>query len=324
MHEDGTFEKWAELIRSTRRAIADGILRSEILRIARLVPAIAAADDALAERAACFPVYRTYLPHGAEHLEQASTEAALRQPDLASTFDSLRPVLFDAEHPAAQRLQSTTGTVTAKGVEDTAFYRYSRLASLTEVGGDPAEFSIDLEEFHRRQQDRQAVFSASLTSLSTHGTKRGEDVHARIDVLSEVPGAWRDTLSTLRRLAPLGDGPLESILWESTIGAWPASAERLQARAEKAPREYRMSTRAVSCGKPHLSISTTDVTGLRVADADALRARRRSLASRRWPRSGKAARHQPGSKGQAGPPGAVHSVRATVRRRCGGRSPRGV
>lgn len=87
----------------------------------------------------------------------------------------------------------------AKGVEDTAFYRYSRLASLTEVGGDPIEFSITLDEFHARQEARQAVYPASLTTLSTHDTKRGEDVRARIDVLSEVPSLWCDTLLPVAR-----------------------------------------------------------------------------------------------------------------------------
>jgi (1->4)-alpha-D-glucan 1-alpha-D-glucosylmutase len=130
----------------------------------------------------------------------------------------------------------------AKGVEDTAFYRYSRLGSLTEVGADPSEFSIDLAEFHRRQEVRHAVFPASLTTLSTHDTKRGEDVRARIDVLSELPGEWQSTLETLRRVAPLDDGPLENLLWESIVGAWPASRERLHAYAEKAAREAGTST----------------------------------------------------------------------------------
>jgi (1->4)-alpha-D-glucan 1-alpha-D-glucosylmutase len=244
---------WADLIHDTKRGIADGILRSEILRIARLVPGLDSARppvversrdlaDALAELAACFPVYRSYLPYGAEHLEEAAADAIRRRPDLEPVIAELLPVLLDPAHPAAQRLQQTTGMVMAKGVEDTAFYRYSRLASLTEVGGDPAEFSIDLAEFHARQERRQATFPASLTTLSTHDTKRGEDVRSRIDVLSELPADWRATLTRLRDLAPVGDGPLENLLWESIIGAWPASRERLHAYAEKAAREAGNST----------------------------------------------------------------------------------
>lgn len=246
LHAAGSHDEpalsWADLIHDTRRGIADGILRSEILRIARLVPDIPDAADAIAELTACFPVYRSYLPYGIEHLQAALADARQRRAELGSTLDSLETVLSDPGHPAAQRLQQTTGMVMAKGVEDTAFYRYSRLASLTEVGGDPAEFSIDVAEFHARQERRQATFPASLTTLTTHDTKRGEDVRARIDVLSELPGEWRETLTALRALAPLPDGPFENLLWESIVGAWPASRERLQEYATKAAREAGVST----------------------------------------------------------------------------------
>ena len=235
-------QSWEELIHSTRLGIANGILHSEVLRIARLVPEIVDADAAIAELAASFPVYRSYLPHGADHLAQAEAAVRARRQDLVGVLDLLMPKLNDPEHPAAQRLQQTTGMIMAKGVEDTAFYRYSRLASLTEVGGDPSEFSIDVAEFHARQERRQAVFPASQTTLSTHDTKRGEDVRARIDVLSEVPSLWRDSIGKLRERSPLGDAALENLLWESIIGAWPASRERLHAYAEKAAREAGDST----------------------------------------------------------------------------------
>ncbi|CAN5387353.1 malto-oligosyltrehalose synthase [soil metagenome] len=241
MHTDPALS-WIDLIHDTRRAIADGILRSEILRIARLVPDIPDAADAIAEITACFPVYRSYLPYGAEYLRSAVADARLRRAELASVLDELETVLADPGHPAAQRLQQTTGMVMAKGVEDTAFYRYTRLASLTEVGGDPAEFSIGVEEFHARQERRQATFPASLTTLTTHDTKRGEDVRARINVLSEIPAEWRETVTALRAVAPLDDGPFENLLWESIIGAWPATRERLQEYAVKAAREAGVST----------------------------------------------------------------------------------
>jgi len=239
---------WHELIHGTKRQIADGILRSEILRIARLTTpaggdsAIELVASAIAELAACFPVYRSYLPYGVEHLNRAFADAGQRRPDLAETLESLGPILADPTHPAATRLQQTTGMVMAKGVEDTAFYRYSRLASLTEVGGDPAEFSIEPNEFHARQAHRQAAYPASQTTLSTHDTKRGEDVRARIDVLSEIPTQWRATLERLNGLAPLGDVPLSNLLWETIVGAWPASRGRLHAYAQKAAREAGDST----------------------------------------------------------------------------------
>jgi (1->4)-alpha-D-glucan 1-alpha-D-glucosylmutase len=149
------------------------------------------------------------------------------------------------------RFQQTSGMVMAKGVEDTAYYRYSSLTSLNEVGADPAEFAIDTDEFHRRQQVRQEYFPASMTTLSTHDTKRGEDVRARIAVLAEVPHVWEAVLARLRSLAPLGsrgestgesDPPFENLLWQAIVGAWPASRERLGAYALKAAREAGSST----------------------------------------------------------------------------------
>ena len=101
------------------------------------------AADAIAELLACFPVYRSYLPYGAEHLEHAIADATRRRPDLAEAIAELATVLGDPAHPAAIRFQQTSGMVMAKGVEDTAFYRVSRLASLTEVGADPDEFAVD-------------------------------------------------------------------------------------------------------------------------------------------------------------------------------------
>ena len=229
---------WAALIRSTKRGIADGILGSEVRRLARLVgDSTDQTVDALAELLACFPVYRSYLPAGVEHLHTAATRARMSRPELTNEIDRLLPILGNPEERVAQRFQQTSGMVMAKGVEDTAYYRYSRLASLNEVGADPAEFSIDVDEFHRRQVERQGSFPASQTTLSTHDTKRGEDTRARMHVLSELPAEWEATLDELRARAPIGDGPFENILWSSIIGAWPASRERLHNYAEKAARE---------------------------------------------------------------------------------------
>lgn len=234
--QDGPAD-WARLVHDGKRAVADTLLRAEVRRLARLVPGVEQAEDALAELLACFPVYRSYLPAGLVHLRDAASRAKRLRPDLARSVDRLLPVLSDPDQPAAIRFQQTSGAVMAKGVEDTAFYRYGRLASLNEVGGDPAEFAIDVAEFHRRQAARQAAWPLSMTTLSTHDTKRGEDTRARIDALAEVPELWRSTLRTLRARAPLGDGPLEALLWASLIGAWPLSRERAHAYAEKAARE---------------------------------------------------------------------------------------
>ncbi|HEY3531347.1 MAG TPA: malto-oligosyltrehalose synthase [Nocardioides sp.] len=230
---------WHELIHDTKRAVADGILGSEVRRVAR--EAGAGDDpsvlDALAELTACFPVYRSYLPDGRAYLGAAFSDARRRRPELVPTYDVLEPVLTDPAQPAALRFQQTSGAVMAKGVEDCAFYRTSRLTSLTEVGGDPGEWSLSVEEFHAAMAARQRERPDAMTTTSTHDTKRGEDVRARIAVLAEVPQLWTDALETLLSLAPVPDPSFGNLLWQAILGAWPASRERLHAYAEKAMRE---------------------------------------------------------------------------------------
>ncbi|KNC16324.1 maltooligosyl trehalose synthase [Arthrobacter sp. RIT-PI-e] len=243
-----------EMIHGAKRGIADGILRSEVLRLARLVPAAAgleheAAADAIAELLTCFPVYRSYLPGGAEYLAEAVRDASVRRPDLVDTITALHPLLNPFLDDGtgeftelARRFQQTSGMVMAKGVEDTAFYRYSRLVSLNEVGADPSIFAIEPLELHRRLLERQADAPLAMTTLSTHDTKRSEDTRTRISVLSEVPQEWTEVLATLERLAPVKDPSFAPLLWQSLIGAWPLSRERAHAYAEKASREADLST----------------------------------------------------------------------------------
>ncbi|MEW9870316.1 malto-oligosyltrehalose synthase [Arthrobacter sp. HS15c] len=243
----GSTADYAEMIRGTKRMIADGILRSEVLRLARLVPASHGlaedqAADAIAEIIAAFPVYRSYLPVGAEVLKEACESAAARRPDLEVAVGTLLPLLLDPSTAIAVRFQQTSGMVMAKGVEDTAFYRYTRLGTLTEVGAEPTEFSLAPEEFHHRMRRRLAELPESMTTLSTHDTKRSEDARARISVISEVPGEWTATLGRLQELAPVPDGPFANLLWQAVVGAWPASRERLQGYAQKAAREAGNST----------------------------------------------------------------------------------
>ncbi|MET4589076.1 malto-oligosyltrehalose synthase [Arthrobacter sp. 754] len=238
---------YAAMILGTKRAIADGILRAEVLRLARLVPADAgltedAAADAIAQIIAAFPVYRTYLPTGEDILREACVVASESRPDLSDAVDVLLPLLLKPETELGRRFQQTSGMVMAKGVEDTAFYRYTRLGTLTEVGADPVEFSLSVEEFHRRMQKRQTEIPLSMTTLSTHDTKRSEDVRARISVIAERVPEWTRTLTALRDAAPVPDGPFSTLLWQAVVGAWPASRERLHGYAEKAAREAGNST----------------------------------------------------------------------------------
>ena len=236
---------WHEMIHGTKRDVADGILQSEVRRIVReILPVVepvetteAALRDAVAELLACFPVYRSYLPEGREHLDAAFGSARRRRPDLAGTLDLLEPVLGDPDAEPAKRFQQTSGMVMAKGVEDCAFYRFSRLTSLNEVGGDPSVFAITPTELHGHLAARQADWPHAMTALSTHDTKRSEDVRARITALSEIPEAWETALDRLLELAPVPDPAFGSLLWQAVLGAWPASRERLHAYAEKAMRE---------------------------------------------------------------------------------------
>ncbi|KFF59803.1 maltooligosyl trehalose synthase [Cryobacterium sp. MLB-32] len=239
----GRASVWSDLVHDNKRVIADGILRSEVLRLARLVAgATSDTADAIAELLACFPVYRSYLPLGAHRLQESASRATRLRPELTGEIERLLPLLLDPQHPVAVRFQQTSGMVMAKGVEDTAYYRFSRLTSLNEVGADPDEFAIGTQDYHRRQQHRLAAFPASMTTLSTHDTKRGEDVRARVDVLAEIPAEWERILGTFRAAAPLGDPPFENLLWQAIVGAWPISPERLGAYAEKAAREAGTST----------------------------------------------------------------------------------
>jgi (1->4)-alpha-D-glucan 1-alpha-D-glucosylmutase len=239
---------YAEMIRGTKRMIADGILRSEVLRLARLVPdshglSVEQAADALAEIIAAFPVYRSYLPTGAGILKEACESAAAYRPELEVAVGTLLPLLLDPANPIAVRFQQTSGMVMAKGVEDTAFYRYTRLGTLTEVGAEPTEFAVSPDGFHQRMLRRQERLPLSMTTLSTHDTKRSEDARARISVIAELPQEWAATLNRLRELAPIPDGPYENLLLQAIVGAWPASRERLQGYAEKAAREAGNSTK---------------------------------------------------------------------------------
>jgi (1->4)-alpha-D-glucan 1-alpha-D-glucosylmutase len=238
---------WRALIHDTKREVADGILHAEVLRLVRDADLADDVDrvrfaDAVGELLTCFPVYRSYLPRGVEALEAAAAEAKRWRPDLDAELELASGLLRDPATAVATRFQQTSGMVMAKGVEDSAFYRSTRLGSLTEVGGEPDVFAESVERFHERQARRQADWPSAMTTLTTHDTKRGEDVRARIDVLSEMPHEWGQALETLERMAGFGDPTFANLLWQATVAAWPIERDRLQAYAEKASKEAGVST----------------------------------------------------------------------------------
>jgi (1->4)-alpha-D-glucan 1-alpha-D-glucosylmutase len=235
---------------------------------------------ALREIIAAFPVYRTYFGESGDatadraSLDRAVEAARRRIPGSDPSIYEWIHRLLALEFPEwadeadrrerldfVMRFQQITGPVTAKGYEDTALYRYHRLASLNEVGGDPSRFGTSLAEFHAAMRDRQAEAPAALSATSTHDTKRSEDVRARMDVLSEVPAEWRRRVARWHRLnrrhrsvvdgAPVPGADEEYLLYQTLVGAWPISAERLRAYLTKAMREAKVATSWVAANERH-------------------------------------------------------------------------
>ncbi|GAA2699407.1 malto-oligosyltrehalose synthase [Micromonospora olivasterospora] len=240
----GRRTSWPDLTHDTKLAAATRLLAAELTRLAALAPEVdpAAARAALAELAACFPVYRSYPPHEDGHLAAARAEAGRRRPDLAAALDALTRRLRDPRDELAWRFPQLSGAVMAKGVEDTAYYRWSRFVALNEVGGSPAHFGTPPAEFHRFAATRAARWPAAMTTLSTHDTKRGEDVRARLAVLAELPRRWAELVARWTAAAPLPDPAFAHLLWQTAVGAWPIERERLHAYVEKAAREASVAT----------------------------------------------------------------------------------
>ena len=234
--------------------------------------------DALSEVVTFFPVYRTYITPGnvsevdRRHVEWAVARAR-KHSDAADkgVFDFLRDVLLlEGEGPEEYRasvsafvmkFQQYTGPVMAKGMEDTALYRYNRLTSLNEVGGEPERFGTTVSAFHHLNGERAKRWPHAMLASSTHDSKRGEDVRARINALSEMPGEWREKLARWGRInrsrrhevdgAPAPSRNDEYLLYQTLLGAWPLAGEdvgaeefrgRIQAYMEKAMREARTHT----------------------------------------------------------------------------------
>jgi (1->4)-alpha-D-glucan 1-alpha-D-glucosylmutase len=253
----GTKESAHSAEHTARREVADTILAAEVRRIAALVPVPEAAPSteaepgeaadrvrtAVAELLCGFPVYRSYLPEGREALETAISVARTHRPDLADVLHAIRDaMLADPSGPLATRVQQTSGMVMAKGVEDTAFYRWNRFVALNEVGGDPSRFGVTPPEFHRSLAARAASWPATMTTLSTHDTKRSEDVRARLAVLAEIPREWAVRMRRWAAAHPLPDRTLSLLAWQNLVGAWPIPADRMSGYLLKAAKEAKLVT----------------------------------------------------------------------------------
>ncbi len=286
----GERKSFEEISVESRTLIMGTTLAAELFMLSNWLARIAAGNrktrdytasglrKALAETAARFPVYRTYVsPRGVAESDRRwidwAVSAAKRASRIADpgVFDFVRSVLTLEAAPAssvrrqdmlrfAMRFQQFTAPVVAKGVEDTAFYRYNRLIALNEVGGHPSHFGFSLKAFHAASEDRARRWPGTMLGSSTHDTKRSEDVRARLGVLSELPSLWRLWLRRWslinRSLRGEGsDAPSradEYHYYQALIGIWPSSPpdedelrslrERLKAYMLKAVREAKLRT----------------------------------------------------------------------------------
>ena len=268
---------WVEMYRC-KRLVMETTLAGELFRLAYGLDRISEADYhtrdftyealrmALAEVIASFPRYRTYLPESPEEAEQALREAVqaarrrnpAREPTvyafIAETL--LGKVGQDVNATVAPwvgRFQQYTAPVTAKGVEDTAFYRYFRLAALNEVGGGPDRWGTTLQAFHARARFRAGRYPHNLLATATHDHKRGEDTRMRLIVLAELTDAWQRTLSALARVgrrhrSAQGPSRADEYLFYQTLAAlWEgedreALTQRMVAYMYKAAREAKLQT----------------------------------------------------------------------------------
>ena len=239
LYEDvtGDSRRFADIASLAKLEVAVNIFEPELRRLHQEVEL-----ESLPFALASFQVYRTYIRPRQGVIDDADREEIGR----AGVSEELRRILFlqEAGHDEfVIRFQQTTGPVMAKGVEDTAFYRYFRLAALNEVGGDPGRFGLDMAEFHDRNAVRADRFPRQLLTTYTHDMKRSPDVRARIVALTWLADEWAERLAAWRaELGSLGDPREEFLVFQTLVGALPISRERLDRYLEKALREGKVTT----------------------------------------------------------------------------------
>jgi (1->4)-alpha-D-glucan 1-alpha-D-glucosylmutase len=218
--------------------------------------------DAIRETVAHFPVYRTYVrpDTGAvtdadrHYIADAISGASARRPDLEpALFGFMKQLLVlevvgNEEREFVARFQQLTGPAMAKGVEDTVFYLFNRFIALNEVGGDPSRFGFPVHRFHCAARETQERWPTSMLATSTHDTKRGEDVRARLALLSETPAAWIEAvrrwseMTSRHRSGEYPDRNTEYLFYQTLVGAFPLDQDRAVAYLEKATREAKVHT----------------------------------------------------------------------------------
>jgi (1->4)-alpha-D-glucan 1-alpha-D-glucosylmutase len=241
------------VLRDLKAAVATDTLGSELARLCRAIATAAGADhpqlpDAVAALLGHIDVYRFDYQGLAAILSTALAETEAAAPQLRQPLQIVAAA-YARGGEADARLQQLCGAVTAKSVEDCLFYRDARLVSLNEVGGEPARFGVGAGEFHASAATRARLWPHAMTTLTTHDTKRGEDVRARIGVLSQVPSLWAEFVGRWETIVPSPDRATGLFLWQNIFGIWPRSGEvtdelrdRLHGYAEKSIREAALHT----------------------------------------------------------------------------------
>jgi (1->4)-alpha-D-glucan 1-alpha-D-glucosylmutase len=217
---------------------------------------------ALREIASCFTVYRTYVVPSRDlvtgedrnEIDKAVAQAKASRPDLdPGLMDFIGDVLAlrargKLESEFLLRFQQFTSPVMAKGLEDTTFYCFNRMIGLNEVGGSPERNGLTIAEFHEYCAQMQAKYPLTMTTLSTHDTKRADDVRARLAVISEMPARWKAVVSRWSRknaqfkTGAFPDRNTEYFFYQTLVGTWPISVDRLTEYMEKAAREAKQQT----------------------------------------------------------------------------------
>ena len=248
LYADLTGERrtFAELAHEAKVEVAHATFEQEFDRLRALYP-----HDALEAAAASLHVYRTYVEPSTGHVADEDRRANAILPD-----DLRRVVELEQRSPQLDefvvRWQQTTGPVMAKGVEDTAFYRYLRLTALNEVGGNPGRFSLDPDGFHAASLERHERWPLWLLASQTHDTKRAGDVRARIGALAGMHERWAERVRTWHEVTGGMDDPNEEYLvWQTLVGAWPIIPSRLERYLEKALREAKRTTNWIEPNERH-------------------------------------------------------------------------
>ncbi|MBF0173599.1 MAG: malto-oligosyltrehalose synthase [Magnetococcales bacterium] len=293
-HFIGYEKRFEDIAYDNKKLIMQTALSSEINVLANRLSRIAAASrdtydftlnrlrEAMVEVLACFPVYRSYVAYGhissedRRYISWAVAMAKKRHTNVdTGIYDFLEGVLTndlgrgqsnsfsEPMEKFAMKFQQVSSPVMAKGVEDTAFYRYHRLTSLNDVGGEPTRFGLSVAQFHAENNARAIRWPHNMLATSTHDSKRSEDVRARINVLSEIPGAWRRMVNRWRRMNQVHKKWVDGIevpsrndeylLYQTLVGTWPVQPDDHHARTDYRSRIEEYMIKALRESKEHSS-----------------------------------------------------------------------